>query len=119
MAIGVAFGLMGAFFLGGMYVAGALGCLSLIIMFFFSDAPLWNIMASIAWRGNTSFILTAVPLFVLMGELNEPLRHGGTDVRRYFPVDMVPPWRLESHQHCVLRHLRRLFRVQRGHVGHH
>ncbi len=46
MALGVAFGLMGAFFMGGLYVAAALGCLSLIIMFFFSDAPLWNIMSN-------------------------------------------------------------------------
>ena len=69
MAIGVAFGLMGAFFLAGLYVAAALGALSLIIMLFFSDAPLWNIMANKAWEGNTSFILVAVPLFILMGEL--------------------------------------------------
>ncbi|MDA1127361.1 MAG: TRAP transporter large permease subunit [Chloroflexi bacterium] len=69
MAITVAFGLMGAFFLAGLYVAAALGCLSLIIMYFFSDAPLWNIMANKAWESNTSFILVAVPLFILMGEL--------------------------------------------------
>ena len=69
MAIGVAFGLMGAFFMAGMYVAAALGVLSLIMMYFFSDAPLWNIMANKAWESNTSFILVAVPLFVLMGEL--------------------------------------------------
>ena len=60
---------MGAFFLAGMYVAAALGCLALIIMYFFSDAPLWNIMGSKAWEVNTSFILVAVPLFILMGEL--------------------------------------------------
>ena len=69
MAIGVAFGLMGAFFMAGLYVAAALGVLSLVIMYFFSDAPLWNIMANKAWESNTSFILVAVPLFVLMGEL--------------------------------------------------
>ena len=69
MAIGVAFGLMGAFFMAGMYVSAALGVLSLVMMFFFSDAPLWNIMANKAWESNTSFILVAVPLFVLMGEL--------------------------------------------------
>ena len=80
MAIGVAFGLMGAFFLGGLYVAAALGCLSLIIMFFFSDAPLWNIMANKAWEGNTSFILVAVPLFVLMGEL---MNRSGMGERMY------------------------------------
>jgi len=69
VALGVAFGLMGAFFMAGLYVAAALGCLSLVIMWFFSDAPLWNIMANKAWESNTSFILVAVPLFILMGEL--------------------------------------------------
>ena len=80
MAIGVAFGLMGTFFLAGMYVAAALGCLSLIIMFFFSDAPLWNVMASKAWGVNTNFILVAVPLFVLMGEL---MNRSGIGERMY------------------------------------
>ena len=82
MAIGVAFGLMGAFFLVGMYVAAALGSLSLIIMTpgFFTDAPLWNIMANKAWEGNTSFILVAVPLFILMGEL---MNRSGMGERMY------------------------------------
>ena len=80
MAIAVAFGLMGAFFLAGMYVAAALGALSLIVMYFFSDAPLWNIMANKAWEGNTSFILVAVPLFILMGEL---MNRSGMGERMY------------------------------------
>ncbi len=80
MAIGVAFGLMGAFFLAGMYVAAALGALSLIMMHFFSDAPLWNIMSNKSWEGNTSFILVAVPLFILMGEL---MNRSGMGERMY------------------------------------
>ena len=80
MAVGVAFGLLGAFFMAGMYVAAALGCLSLIMMFFFSDAPLWNIMSSQAWGVNTRFILVAVPLFVLMGEL---MNRSGIGERMY------------------------------------
>ena len=80
MVVGVAFGLMGAFFTVGMYVAGALGCLSLIIMFFFSDKPLWNQMSAIAWRGSTDFILVAVPLFILMGEL---MNRSGMGERMY------------------------------------
>lgn len=83
MALGVAFGLMGAFFTGGMYVAAALGCLSLIVMMFFSDAPLWNIMANKAWEGNTSFILAAVPMFILMGEL---MNRSGMGERMYVTV---------------------------------
>ena len=80
MAIGVAFGLMSAFFMAGMYVAAALGCLSLILMYFFSDSPLWNVMSSQAWSVNTNDILVAVPLFVLMGEL---MNRSGIGERMY------------------------------------
>ena len=69
MTIAVAFGLMGAFFMAGIYVAGALGLLALVLMHAFSDAPLWNIMANRAWTTYTDFILVAIPLFILMGEL--------------------------------------------------
>ena len=69
--------------MAGLYVAAALGCLSLIIMWFFSDAPLWNIMANKAWEGNTSFILVAVPLFILMGEL---MNRSGMGERMYVVV---------------------------------
>ncbi len=69
MAIIAAFSMMGVFFLIGLYVAGALGVLSLVMMQVFSDAPLWNILGNKAWESNTNFILVAVPLFLLMGEL--------------------------------------------------
>ena len=68
MAITTAFIMMGGFFMIGLYVAGALGVLSLVIMYFFSDAPLWNIMGNKAWETNTNFILIAIPLFLMMGE---------------------------------------------------
>ena len=67
--ITAAFVMMGAFFAIGLYVAGALGVLSLLLIYFYSDAPLWNIMGNKAWETNTNFILVAVPLFILMGEL--------------------------------------------------
>lgn len=71
MAIGAAFGMMSAFFMGGLYVAGALGAIALILMKFFniSNPNLWNIMGNRAWEGSTNFILIAIPLFILMGEL--------------------------------------------------
>lgn len=80
MAIGVAFGLMGAFFMAGMYVAGALGCLSLIMLFFFGRPELWNIMSSKAFDVNTGFILASIPLFLLMGEL---INRSGIGERMY------------------------------------
>ena len=66
MAIPSAFLMMGGFFLVGVYVAGALGVLSLILMYAFSDAPLWNIMGNRAWETNSNCILIAVRLFRLI-----------------------------------------------------
>jgi len=69
MAIAVAFGLMATFFLAGLYVAGALGLLAIVMMWLFSDAPLINILGNKAWETHTQiFPLVAVPLFILMGE---------------------------------------------------
>ena len=74
---------MSAFFMAGMYVAGALGCLSLIMLFFFGKPALWNIMASKAFDVNTGFILVAVPLFLLMGEL---INRSGLGERMYAAI---------------------------------
>lgn len=69
MAIALAFSLMGAFFMAGLYVAGALGVLSIVLMSVFNDAPLWNILPSRAWQTYTEWNWVAIPLFILMGEL--------------------------------------------------
>jgi TRAP-type C4-dicarboxylate transport system permease large subunit len=71
MAIAAAFSMMSAFFMGGLYVSGALGLIALLLMKFFniSNPNLWNIMGNRAWEGSTNFILIAIPLFILMGEL--------------------------------------------------
>ena len=71
MAITAAFSMMSAFFMGGLYVSGALGVIALLLMKFFNIANpnLWNIMGNRAWEGSTNFTLIAIPLFILMGEL--------------------------------------------------
>ena len=84
MVIAVAFILMTVFFLAGLYVAGALGGLALLLMEFFSEAPLSNIMANRVWETYTRFLLVAIPLFILMGEL--VLRSGIAD-RMYRALD--------------------------------
>ena len=84
MVIAVAFILMTVFFLAGLYVAGALGSLALLLMEFFSEAPLSNIMANRVWETYTRFLLVAIPLFILMGEL--VLRSGIAD-RMYRALD--------------------------------
>ena len=71
MAIAAAFSMMSAFFMGGLYVSGALGVVALLLMKLFniSNPNLWNIMGNRAWEGSTNFTLIAIPLFILMGEL--------------------------------------------------
>jgi tripartite ATP-independent transporter DctM subunit len=68
-ALGVAAILMVIAFLVGLHVASTLGLLSLSLMYLFSDRPLWEMLGLIAWNTNTSFVLVAIPLFILMGEL--------------------------------------------------
>ena len=67
--LGVVVGLVVVTFLFGMHVAAALGMLSLTLMAFFSDRPMWDMLGLIAWNTNTSFVLVAIPMFVLMGEI--------------------------------------------------
>lgn len=69
MILGIAAALMLVFFLAGLHVAGALGLIGMILMYIFSDRPLWDMLGQIAWNVNSSFVLVAVPLFIMMGEV--------------------------------------------------
>jgi tripartite ATP-independent transporter DctM subunit len=75
---------MTVFFMAGLYVAGALGSLALLLMEMYSDAPLSNIMSNRVWETYNRFLLVAIPLFILMGEL--VLRSGIAD-RMYRALD--------------------------------
>ena len=61
MILGIAAALMIVFFLAGLHVAGALGLIGMILMYLFSDRPLWDMLGQIAWNVNSSFVLVAVP----------------------------------------------------------
>ena len=89
MLIAVAFILMGVMFFAGMYVAGALGSLALILLQAFSDNPVWNIMGNRAWETNTNVNLVAIPLFILMGEI--VLRGGFADLALWLPDQIKGP----------------------------
>lgn len=69
VALGVATVAMLAAFLIGLHVASTLGLLGLSLLSVFGDRPLWDLTGLIAWNTNTSFVLVAIPLFLLMGEL--------------------------------------------------
>ena len=62
-------GLFVAFFGAGIYVGAALGVLGLVAGFAFSDRPFWAFLGQTVWNPSSSFVLVAVPLFLLMGEI--------------------------------------------------
>ncbi len=62
-------GLFGLFFATGIYIGAALGVLGLIVGFAFSDRPFWLFIGQTIWNPSSSFVLVAVPLFLLMGEI--------------------------------------------------
>ena len=68
------------FFAIGLHVATALGLIGVTMMHFFSDRPLLDMLGQIAWNTNSNFVLVAVPLFVMMGEV---LLYGGISERLY------------------------------------
>ena len=57
------------FFCAGIYVAAALGVLGLLAGFVVSDRPLHLFIGEAIWIPSTNFVLVAVPLFILMGEV--------------------------------------------------
>jgi len=57
------------FFGAGVHIAAVLGILALLIGFAFSDRPFWLAIGQITWAPSANFILVAIPLFLLMGEI--------------------------------------------------
>ena len=62
-------GLFLVFFGSGVYIAVVLGALALLSGFIFSDRPFWLFIGQVIWAPSSSFVLVAVPLFLLMGEI--------------------------------------------------
>jgi C4-dicarboxylate transporter, DctM subunit len=65
------------FFLSGIYVAVALGMLGLLADVAFSSRPTHPFIGEVAWAASKNFLLVAIPLFLLMGEIL--LRSGLSD----------------------------------------
>lgn len=116
MAIGAAFGMVGAFFMGGINVAGALGALALIIMKFFNigNPNLWNIMGNRAWEGQHQLRPAGHTVVHPDGGTGPAQRYRRADVQRHLPLAGLHPRRTDSQQHRFLRRIRRLCRFQRG-----
>lgn len=72
--------LLGAFVLffgSGIFVGAALGLLGLLAGAMFSGRPFWTYIGQMVWGPATNFVLVAVPLFLLMGEIM--LRAGSSE----------------------------------------
>jgi tripartite ATP-independent transporter DctM subunit len=78
-------GIFVTFFAAGIYVGAALGVLGLIAGFAFSDRPFWTFLGQTAWGPSSSFVLVAVPLFLLMGEI---LLRAGLSERLYRSLNL-------------------------------
>lgn len=52
-----------------LYVGGALGVLGGIASYLYSPFPLTRALGELVWSSSTDFILVAIPMFILMGEL--------------------------------------------------
>ncbi len=57
------------FFGSGVYIAAVLGALGVLTGFIFSDRPWWTFLGQTLWGPSSNFVLVAVPLFLLMGEI--------------------------------------------------
>src|SRR5262245_50286404 len=70
-------GFLLVFLFMGVNVAAALAAVALVVEPLFSERTLSVLAGQLAWGATANFVLVAVPLFVLMGELL--LRSGLTD----------------------------------------
>lgn len=57
------------FLAGGLWIALSLTGLAVVALTFFSNAPVGLVMATTFWGHSHSWSLTALPLFILMGEI--------------------------------------------------
>lgn len=57
------------FFGAGVHVAAVLGILAVLTGLMFTDRPFWLFAGQTFWGPSSNFVLIAVPLFLLMGEI--------------------------------------------------
>jgi len=65
----IVFGAMILLLALGVWVAVSLTAVGFIALFFFSAAPTGSLLASTVWDASWNWVLTALPLFIWMGEI--------------------------------------------------
>lgn len=70
-------------------IAAVLGILALVLAEIYSPMPLYRALGDIYWTNSTDFILVAIPLFILMGEI---LLRSGIAERMYAALSHWLSW---------------------------
>ena len=73
----------------GIPVAAVLFILAMVLDWWYLPAPLYNALSSQLWDTSTSFILVAIPLFILIGEI---LLRSGIAAKVYESLDSWLSW---------------------------
>ena len=91
----ILFAIMGLLLASGIWVAISLTAVGFVAMFFFSAAPAGSLLASTVWDSSWNWALTALPLFIWMGEilfrtrLSEDMFHGLSPVVGRLPGGLL------------------------------
>ncbi len=85
----VAFVLLLVLLLLSIPVAGTMGILGLILGKLFSPFPIYKAMGDTAWSESTGFVLFAIPLYILLGQI---LLRSGIAEKTYRAVDKWLSW---------------------------
>lgn len=72
--------------IGGEWIAFGLGGAGLFALFLYGGTASFHPLGSVIWNSTNSFTLTAIPLFVFMGEM---VLHGGISQRFYRGMELI------------------------------
>ena len=88
----------------GVWVGLTLAGTAWIGMEIFSSRPAGDAMAVTIWGASSSWTLTALPLFLWMGEILFRTRLSGRPVQRPGPLAEPAAWPVAAHERDRLRH---------------
>ena len=100
-------------------VAAVMGVLGLALNQFYASMPLHRAMGEIIWNSSSEYILIAIPLFVMLGEI---LLRVGIAERVYNGIAQWLSWLPGGLMHAnigVVRHVRGDLGLERRHRGDH